>query len=103
MQVTNLMSQNNDNHDDAEKPELLRYDIVLGPNSVADTTVDGIIWRHAITLIEKHGADALNVAGKYAIAMHEIGDDVDEAIWCRIINALQELRRVKRRKNEPCH
>lgn len=96
------MSRKNDKCDDVEKQEFLCYEPLLGQNSVAEMTVDGAIWRHAIALIEKHGADALTVAGEYAIATHETGDDVDEAIWCRIINALQELRRVKRHKEESC-
>jgi hypothetical protein len=90
------MSQNND----IEKQDFLHHELLLGQNSVAEMTADGAIWRHAIALVEKHGADALTVAGEYAIAMHEKGDEVDEVIWCRIINVLQELRRVKRHKDE---
>jgi len=96
------MNRIHDGFYDVEKQELRRDDMLLRRNSVAEMTVDGIIWRHAITLIEKHGADALNVAGEYAIAVHETGDEVDEAIWCRIIDALQKLRRVKRHTNESC-
>ena len=62
---------------------------------------DTEIWRSAILLIDQYGADAGFVAAWSADAMLARRNLIGRAVWRRIFNAIEELRRTERKAAEP--
>ena len=55
------------------------------------------IYRSANVLVKQHGPDAPIHAAMRADAMLEKGDVDGYAVWKRIVKAIEELRREKRK------
>ncbi len=55
------------------------------------------IYRSAQVLVKQHGQDAPIHAAMRADAMLEKGDMDGDAVWKRILRAVEELRRVEPR------
>ncbi len=77
---------------------------VIGRHETGSETVDELdILRSARLVMDQHGSEALGFAAGRAVEMHQTGDRDGEAVWCRIIDAIQELGRVVRRPDEQQH
>ena len=61
---------------------------------------DQDIWRAAHLLIKRHGGDAAIAAAQRADDMLERGDLDGQAIWKRILAAIEELQRTQREPGE---
>ena len=55
------------------------------------------IWHAAAALLRKYGADARIYAGQRAIELFGRGDEAGAEGWRRILKALDELTRTKRK------
>jgi hypothetical protein len=64
---------------------------------------DRDIWTSANMLIKRYGADAKLRAGMRADVFLDKGDLDGQAVWLRIIRAIDELQRGGRRDDEPLH
>ncbi len=61
------------------------------------------IYRSANELIEQHGEDALIHAAMRADELMEAGDMDGEAVWLRIIKAIEELLSEERPEDAEVH
>ncbi len=61
-------------------------------------TSDLDIYRSANVLIREHGDEAVIAAVKHADAMLEKGDLEGQAVWKRIVRAVEEIERKGRRE-----
>lgn len=61
------------------------------------------IWTSALTLIDSHGTDALEMASCQAEAMIDRGDIAGAELWSRILGAIEELQRPEPRRGEAIH
>jgi hypothetical protein len=59
------------------------------------------IWRSAKLLIDRHGGNAATVAAMRADELLERGDVAGQAVWKRIVRAIEELRSTD--PNGPVH
>ncbi len=66
-------------------------------------TSDLDIYRSANVLIREHGEDAGIEAARNADAMLAKGDFDGQAVWKRILAAVEEIRRTNRRLDEAAH
>ncbi len=66
-------------------------------------TSDLDIYRSANVLIREHGEDAALEAAMRADAMLEKGDLEGQAVWKRIVRAVEEIRRTEPTAGEPRH
>ena len=66
-------------------------------------TPDKDIYQAAKILIDKHGDDAVIEAAMIADKMFEAGDLDGQAVWNRILRAVEELRAGKRPEGEGVH
>ena len=62
---------------------------------------DPDIWHAAAAILRKYGRDAPSYAGKRAIELFGRGDEAGAEGWRRILKALDELTRTKRKDDEP--
>jgi len=58
------------------------------------------VWRAAHLLIEQHGRDAQHTAAFLATARKAKGDPAGERVWLRVMMAVRELKRGRRRDSE---
>lgn len=58
------------------------------------------VWRAAHLLIEQHGQDAQHTAAFLATARKAKGDPVGERVWLRVMMAVRELKRIRRKDSE---
>lgn len=58
------------------------------------------VWRAANLLIEQHGDDAQHTAAFLANARRAKGDPSGERVWLRVMMAVRELKRGRRRDTE---
>ena len=63
-------------------------------------TSDLDIYRSANILIREHGKDAAIEAAKHADAMLDKGDLEGQAVWQRIVRAVEEMQRIDRPSGE---
>ncbi len=61
------------------------------------------IDRSAKLLIDQHGEDASGFAAKQADKQAEVGDLDGQAVWLRVLRAIEELQRTRPRRDEPMH
>ncbi len=61
------------------------------------------IYRSAQVLVKRHGQDAPIHAAMRADATLEKGDMGGAAVWRRVLKAVEELQRKKRREGEAAH
>lgn len=61
---------------------------------------DHDVWIAANCLLERHGCKALEIALQRATTLLARGDDEGHRDWRRILDAVHELTRVKRRAGE---
>ena len=61
------------------------------------------IYRSANKLIEQHGEDAPIHAAMWADDLMEAGDMEGEAVWRRIVKAIEELLSEERAEGEKVH
>ncbi len=66
-------------------------------------TSDLDIYRSANVLIREHGEDGAMEAVKHADAMLEKGDLEGQAVWKRIVKAVEEIQRRERKREEKTH
>ncbi len=66
-------------------------------------TSDLDIYRSAKLLIDRHGEDAAIFAAKQADKLAEAGDREGQAVWLWVLSAIEELHRVRPRRDEPTH
>ncbi len=66
-------------------------------------TYDLDIYRSAKLLIDQHGEEASGFAVKQADKQAEAGDREGQAVWLRVIRAIQELQWTRPRGDEPTH
>ena len=66
---------------------------------VDDLDVD----RSAKLLIDQHGEDASGFAAKQADKQAEAGDMDGQAVWLRVLGAIEELQRLRPKRDEPTH
>ncbi len=66
-------------------------------------TSDLDVFRTANVLIREHGEDAALEAAQRTDAMLEKGDMEGAAVWRRVLAAVKELQRRKRRAGEGVH
>ena len=62
---------------------------------------DKVIWRAATMLIERFGKHSAAVARERAKGMPEEGDAGGQAVWKRIVRAIEEMQRE--RGDSPLH
>ena len=63
-------------------------------------TSDLDIYRTANVLIREHGEDATLEAAQRVAAMLEKGDMEGKAVWLRVLHAVDEIQRKKRREGK---
>ena len=61
------------------------------------------IYRSANELIEQHGEDAPVLAAMRADELMEAGDMEGEAVWIRIVKAIEELLSEERPEDAEVH
>ena len=61
------------------------------------------IYRSAAVLLREHGTGAALEAAQRADVMLKRGDMDGCAVWKRIVAAVEEIERTKRRENEAAH
>ena len=66
-------------------------------------TSDLDIYRAANVLIQKHGEDAPILAAMRADELMETGDMEGEAVWLRIVKAIEELQSEERPDDAEVH
>ena len=66
-------------------------------------TGDLDIYRSAKLLIDQHGEAAAIFAPMQADKRAEAGDREGRRVWLRVIKAVEELQRTRRRRDEPTH
>ena len=66
-------------------------------------TYDLDIYRSAKLLIDQHGEEASGFAVKQADKQAEAGDREGQAVWLRVLSAIEELQRTRPRRDEPTH
>ena len=66
------------------------------------TVTDPDIFRAAKLLVDKHGEDAPIWAAQRAGKLLDEGDMEGSAVWRRILEAIEKLKR-RRRENEKLH
>ncbi len=64
-------------------------------------TYDLDIYRSAKLLIDQHGEEASGFAVNQADKQAEAGDRERQAVWLRMLSAIEELRRVRPKRDEP--
>ncbi len=64
---------------------------------------DSDIYRSANLLIDQHGEDAARNAAMRDDALLEAGDMEGRQVWRSIRGAIEELQRVRPRRDEPTH
>ncbi len=69
----------------------------------ADDDIGYNFYRSANVLIREHGEDAALEAAKHADAMLEKGDLEGQAVWKRIVRAVEEILRTEPVEGEPRH
>ena len=66
-------------------------------------TSDIDLYRSANELIEQHGEDAPILAAMRADELMDAGDMEGEAMWLRIVKAIEELLSEERPEGEKVH
>ena len=61
------------------------------------------IYRSAKLLLDQHGEDATRHVDIRADALLEGGDMEGGGVWLNIVDAIEELHRVRPRRDEPTH
>ena len=61
------------------------------------------IYRTATVLIQEHDQDAALEAAMRADAMLEKGDLDGQAVWKRVLKAIEEIQRQERQEDEFTH
>ncbi len=61
------------------------------------------IDRSAKLLIDQHGVEASGFAAKQADKQAEVGDLDGQAVWLRVLSAIDELQRTRPKRDEPMH
>ncbi len=64
---------------------------------------DKDIYRSAKLLIDQHGDDAPIFAAMQADKRAEAGDMEGRRVWLRVTRAIEELQRMRPRRDEPMH
>ncbi len=64
---------------------------------------DSDISRSANLLIDQHGEDAAGFAVKQADKQAEAGNREGQAVWLWVLSAIEELHRVRPKRDEPTH
>ncbi len=66
-------------------------------------TSDLDMYRSAKLLIGQHGEEASGFAVKQADKQAEAGDREGQAVWLRVLSAIEELHRVRPNRDEAMH
>lgn len=61
------------------------------------------IWSSALSMLDCHGRDAVEMASSQAEAMIDRGDVSGAELWSRILLAIEELLRSSPRCDESIH
>ncbi len=61
------------------------------------------IYRSASLLIKQHGEDAPIFAAMQADKQAEAGNREGQAVWLWVLSAIEELHRVRPKRDEPTH